>query len=239
MALIKAKCSSCGGNIKIDNTSKSGVCEHCGVSYITEDIIVNNITNINYTENINGVMLNRSAVLENMLLEYYSDNFNDIDNMKEYAFKVQEYDLNNALARFVIFDNLDSSTAIKNLLSNANLNISFQLFMVMLNICADDINNIKIVNNIVKYQNNIHKSSIMNEILNKYGNKDIKFILNVMHGFKFNKDENTEFLEELYNNSKVSKLSMLLQFKSFAKNNKDFLFNEQKFDEYLKTLKTK
>ena len=91
MALVKAKCSNCGASINVDNMSKTGECYHCGTTYITEDVVVNNITNIN----INGVTLNRSAVLENMLIEYYSGRFHDVDNMKEYAMKVQEYDLKN------------------------------------------------------------------------------------------------------------------------------------------------
>ncbi|MBQ8844638.1 MAG: hypothetical protein IJ008_01320 [Clostridia bacterium] len=232
MALIKAKCTNCGANIKVDNASKGGICTHCGTSYITEDVIVNNITNINISENIDGLKLNRSAVLENMLLEYYSGRFNDIDNMKEYALKVQECDLNNVIARFVIFENIDSTSAIKKLLSNKDLDINFKLFNIMLNVCVDDLNDSNIINNIVKYKNTIDKSTFITEIYDNYRKKDFKFILNVIYNLKFEKDENTAFLEGLYNNSKVSKIAMLSQLKLFANSHKDFLYDEQKFDEY-------
>ena len=46
MGLVNAKCLNCGANLKVDNQSKTGTCEHCGARYITEDVIINNITNI-------------------------------------------------------------------------------------------------------------------------------------------------------------------------------------------------
>ena len=106
MGLVKAKCTNCGANLKVDNHTKTGICNHCGATFLTEDVIINNITNINYTENINGIDSNRQAVLEKLLTEYYNGNFNDIDNIKEYALKVQEFDLNNVLADFVVFENI-------------------------------------------------------------------------------------------------------------------------------------
>ena len=72
MALVEAKCSNCGANLKVDNENKSGVCEHCGAKFITNDIIINNITNTNtnikYSEVITGVEINRDAVLEKLLI---------------------------------------------------------------------------------------------------------------------------------------------------------------------------
>ena len=40
MALRKAKCLNCGANVKVNDGEKTGVCLHCGASYVTEDIIV-------------------------------------------------------------------------------------------------------------------------------------------------------------------------------------------------------
>ena len=46
MGLVNAKCLNCGSNLKVDNQSKTGICEHCGSNYITEEVVINNITNI-------------------------------------------------------------------------------------------------------------------------------------------------------------------------------------------------
>ena len=113
MPLKVAKCKNCGASIKVDSKQNIGVCNHCGTSYINEDVNINNITNINYTEVVDGTKINRSAVLEKLLIEYYSGRFDDIDNIKEYALKVQEVDLGNVLANFVVFDNIDNSISIK------------------------------------------------------------------------------------------------------------------------------
>ena len=95
MGLVNAKCLNCGANLKVDNQSKTGTCEHCGAHYITEDVIINNITNIHYSETINGVDLKRQAVLESLLIEYYYDRFNDIDNIKTPVISIFYYTLNN------------------------------------------------------------------------------------------------------------------------------------------------
>lgn len=232
MGLVKAKCSNCGANLKVDNLSKTGICTHCGASYMTEDIIVNNITNINYSESINGTNLNRQAVLEKLLIEYYSGKFNDIDNIKEYALKVQEYDLNNVLAHFVVFDNIDSKDAIMQLLGNKNLNISLNLFIVMLNICIDDLNKESIVNNIIKYKSHMDAKLILEEILNKCLKKDFQFLLNILYNLKLSASDNDEFLCELYDNAKVNKITMLSQLELFSNNHKDFMYNQQLFESY-------
>ena len=242
MALVLAKCLNCGANLKVDDKSKSGVCEHCGARYITEDVIVNNITNINYTEIIDGVDINRSAVLEKMLLEYYAGKFNDIDNLKEYALRIQEYEINNPLAHFVVFENIDSSICIKKLLCKSNLNICLDLFVVFLNICGDDLNNPKIVQNIVKYENKMEKLDVIRKIINDYRIKDLKFILSVIYAFKLTESDNDIILQEIYENKKTNKIAMLSQLKLFTVSHKDFTYNKQKFDEYFdhwKNLKDK
>lgn len=242
MGLIKAKCSNCGANLNIDNHSKTGICDHCGASYITEDVIINNITNINYNETINGVNLKRQAVLENLLIKYYSGEFNDVDNIKEYALKVQEYDLNNPLAHFVVFDKIDSTTSIKNFLSSTDLNISLDLFILLLDVCGDDLNQNKIINNIVKYKSQMNSSELFKEIVNKCRKKDYDFFLNIIYNLKLSEKENDIFLDELYNNQKTSKITFLSRLKLFKVQHNDFMYDEQKFSgyaEYWKSLKEK
>lgn len=231
MGLVNAKCLNCGANLKVDNQSKTGTCEHCGASYITEDVIINNITNIHYSETINGVDLKRQAVLEGLLIEYYYDRFNDIDNIKEYALKVQEVDINNALAKFVVFKNIDSSKDIKELLASKNLNISLDLFILLLNSCDENIN-IAIINNLKRYESQMDKLLVLKILLEKYYKINFTFILNTIYNFKLTESENEIILDELYNKARISKISFLSQLKIFSNKHEDFLYNEQKFDGY-------
>lgn len=242
MALIKAKCSNCGANLKVNNQNKTGICDHCGASYITEDVVVNNITNIKISENVNGVDLKRQAVLENLLFQYYSGKFNDVSTIREYALKVQEYDLNNALAHFVVFNNIDSSAAIKKLLGNKDVSISLELFIVFLNICGDDLNNSKIIENIVSKYKDIDKIAVLRQIINNYRKNDITFIINLIYNFKLTEDENNIILDELYNNDKTNKIKMVSQLTLFAEKHKDFLYDKQiykNYADYWKQLKEK
>ncbi|MBE5738181.1 MAG: hypothetical protein E7354_00385 [Clostridiales bacterium] len=232
MALIKAKCSNCGSNIKINNTEKTGVCTHCGAEYITEDVVVNNITNITISENIDGAGVNRTAVLEKLLIQYYAGKYSDIDNMKEYALKVQEFDINNALGHFVVFDDIDSTHAIKKLLCNEKLNISFDLFMEFMKICRDDLNYVKLIHNIVKYKSTIDASTIIRNIIKTCNTTDLKFIFNLIYQFKLTQTENDILLEELYNDSRLTKIKVLSQLKIFEHKHPDFAYNRQKFEEY-------
>lgn len=231
MGLVNAKCLNCGANLKVDNQSNTGTCKHCGASYITEDVIINNITNIHYSETINGVDLKRQAVLENLLIEYYYDRFNDIDNIKEYALKVQEIDINNALAKFVVFKNIDSSKDIKELLASKNLNISLDLFIILLNSCDEDIN-IAIINNLKRYELQMDKLLVLKTLIEKYYKINFTFILNTIYNFKLTESENEIILDELYNKARISKIAFLSQLKIFSSKHEDFLYNEQKFDGY-------
>lgn len=232
MGLINAKCSNCGASLKVDNHSKTCTCTHCGASFITEDIIINNITNFNFSEIVNGMELKRQAVLEKLLTEYYMGRFSDIDTIKEYALKVQEVDLNNTLAHFVVFDSIDSITSIKKLLSNTNLSISLQLFIIFLNVCGDDINNKAIIKNLSKFKNSTTSLAIVKEIITNCRKKDFKFFLNTIYAFNLSESENDLLLDELYSDTKTNKITMLSQLKIFSNSHKDFLYNKQKFNEY-------
>ena len=56
MGLVAAKCTSCGGQIEVDNTKEAVYCTHCGNAVITEKAINNyNTTNVyNKTTTINA-----------------------------------------------------------------------------------------------------------------------------------------------------------------------------------------
>lgn len=56
MGLVPAKCTNCGGKIKVDDAKEAGICEHCGLAFITEKVIKNNVTNYNITNNVTKII---------------------------------------------------------------------------------------------------------------------------------------------------------------------------------------
>ena len=232
MSLINAKCSNCGANLKVDGINKIVKCSHCGASFLTEDVVINNITNINLAENINGIKLNRSAVLENMLIEYYKGKFQDVDNIKEYALKVQEQDINNVLARFVVFEEIDSLYSITKLLSDVNLNISLQLFIMLLNKCNDIIIDDEIIKNLAKYSSVMDVELIIKNINENYSKKDFNLILKLVYYCGLPENKNNKILENLYNNKKTNKIVMLSQLQLFTDSNPNFLYDKQRFNSF-------
>lgn len=57
MALVAAKCTQCGANIKVDDTHDAGICEFCGTPFVTEKVINNSYTvNVNNIANANVVI---------------------------------------------------------------------------------------------------------------------------------------------------------------------------------------
>ena len=72
MSLVEGKCRQCGAGIEFDSSKKTGVCPHCGTKYLTKDVIINNYSNYTYNESIDGKNINRQAVLEKMLINYYN-----------------------------------------------------------------------------------------------------------------------------------------------------------------------
>ena len=47
MALVPAKCTSCGGTLEVDATQKAAICPFCGSAYVVQDAIEQyNITNV-------------------------------------------------------------------------------------------------------------------------------------------------------------------------------------------------
>lgn len=65
MALVSAKCTNCGGKIKVDDTKEAGICERCGAAFITEKAINNYITNYNTTNNITNNTTNNITKIVN------------------------------------------------------------------------------------------------------------------------------------------------------------------------------
>ena len=82
MALVAAKCTQCGANIKVDDTKDAGICEFCGTAYVTEKTInnyntyvTNNYEGTNITvikgESDNYVKLGNIALKSNNYQEAY------------------------------------------------------------------------------------------------------------------------------------------------------------------------
>ena len=147
MGLVVGKCTQCGASIEFDSSKKTGVCPHCETKYLTKDITVNNITNYSFNETINGKNVNRVAVLEKMLIKYYNKEFNDIDNLKEYSFRVLELDNNNSLANFVAFKSIAKDDDMINFINEGRFEISLKLFLAFLiNIQPEKLFKLKIDN---------------------------------------------------------------------------------------------
>lgn len=54
MALVPAKCTSCGGTLEVDATQKAAICPFCGSAYVVQDAIEQyNITNVYKIDNAN------------------------------------------------------------------------------------------------------------------------------------------------------------------------------------------
>lgn len=80
MALVAAKCTQCGGNIKVDNTQDAGICEFCGTPFITEKAINNYNTFV--TNSFAGANINVVGVNSNNLL-LLAKNAEDVGNYEE------------------------------------------------------------------------------------------------------------------------------------------------------------
>ena len=61
MAFVEAKCTQCGGNIKVDDSKEAGICKHCGTAFITEKAI----NNYNITHNITNTVVQNTNIKAN------------------------------------------------------------------------------------------------------------------------------------------------------------------------------
>ena len=100
MALVPAKCTQCGATIKVDSSQDAGICEYCGMAFVTEKVI-NNYNNIYNIEN--AVINVQGANIENILKR--AQNFeknHDFDRAIEYYEKVLDIDAENSVAKTAI-----------------------------------------------------------------------------------------------------------------------------------------
>lgn len=105
MALVVAKCTSCGSNIEVDPGKEAGICPYCGSAFIVEKAINNYITNtttniekqtnIYFSDNI-FEKEKRECKLLLMLL-----NKMDLQYLKEQALKVLSVNPDNSLAQTI------------------------------------------------------------------------------------------------------------------------------------------
>lgn len=93
MALVNAKCTSCGSPLTVDNDRGVATCEFCGSSYVVENAILN----YNNTININNATVNViGSNIENLLARAKTfENNGDISKAKEYYNRILDIDINN------------------------------------------------------------------------------------------------------------------------------------------------
>jgi len=78
MPLVAAKCTDCGGAVKVDSEKKAAVCQYCGNAFVVEDAINNfNIHYFNTTNISNSIVhihedKNRDFVIEGGVLKKYT-----------------------------------------------------------------------------------------------------------------------------------------------------------------------
>lgn len=86
MPLVLAKCTECGGTIKVESEKKLGVCEHCGEPFVVEDAI-NNFTNYyttNYITNNNTTHNYGDGAVVNVYEDINKDFVIEVGVLKEY-----------------------------------------------------------------------------------------------------------------------------------------------------------
>lgn len=86
MPLVLAKCTECGGTIKVESEKKLGVCEYCGEPFVVEDAI-NNFTNYyttNYITNNNTTHNYGDGAVVNVYEDTNKDFVIEVGVLKEY-----------------------------------------------------------------------------------------------------------------------------------------------------------
>lgn len=86
MPLVLAKCTECGGTIKVESEKKLGVCEHCREPFVVEDAI-NNFTNYyttNYITNNNTTHNYGDGAVVNVYEDHNKDFVIEAGVLKEY-----------------------------------------------------------------------------------------------------------------------------------------------------------
>jgi len=106
MALVRATCTQCNGELQFDESVKGGFCLYCGVRFVSDDV-VSCTQNYNVTNNIGNIqnaVINQAGPTEQSLLQRSQDLFVDgeIDRAKEYAEKVLEFNSRNQDAKDIL-----------------------------------------------------------------------------------------------------------------------------------------
>ena len=92
MPIVLAKCTECGGTIKVDSDKKLGVCENCGEPFVVEDAI-NNFTNYyetNYITNNNTTHNYSDGTVVNVYEDKNKDFVIEAGVLKEYHGESQD-----------------------------------------------------------------------------------------------------------------------------------------------------
>ncbi len=83
MSLVNAKCTSCGGDLQVDNTKDAWICPFCGTPFIVEKAINNfNVTNYNQIHaNVVNIYGSETAefVIRGGVLEKYNGNSTHVE----------------------------------------------------------------------------------------------------------------------------------------------------------------
>ena len=96
MPLVNAKCTNCGGNLKIDSNKDTAICEFCGTVFVVEKAI-NNF----YSTNHNTIRADVVNIYETKESHKHDDlyqaarrakNINDFDAAKKFYKKILEKD---------------------------------------------------------------------------------------------------------------------------------------------------
>ena len=234
MNYVAAKCTQCGASINIDSSKKSGYCPNCGTKYFTKDVTINNYSSYTYNESIDGKTINRQAVLEKLLVNYYNGKFNDIDNLKEYSFKVLEVDKNNELANFIAFKELSDKKEIVNLLKSMNLKIGFELLLCLLNIADISSENIATLdfNKITsgKLSDKYLELQKVLDSIKKFPFVNCKIYLYPILKINFSSEQKNELIGFVMQKFPSNRVSIIRVLDQFASQNKGFVLDQKYLD---------
>jgi hypothetical protein len=113
MSFLKAKCTSCGGSIKLDDSLKIGICEYCGSKMIVQDAIELHLEQIK-----SKLTIDKKSTITN-LLERASQSFEDgkLDLANNFYDQIIDLDASNHFAwwgKFLIDQELPTKCIIVN-----------------------------------------------------------------------------------------------------------------------------
>lgn len=223
MGLINVKCENCGANVKVNSRTGAGICQYCGTHHFA-------------TDKAGASTQDMQAVLEKLLIEYFLNDLNDEEYIRKYALRVQEHDIDNPLAHYVAFDDIDDPQCIMQLLFDAKTNISLPLFIALSCMCSEYLRPKWFVEHIAKYKTDTNGKDIIMDMINYTFDReasDFMLIYHTMHSMKLSADDNNELLETLYVHRETDKYIMLSQLKAFSHSCQDFEYDKEKYDQYL------